>query len=256
MKAADRRFIHWSPKTKAKMRGDVLWDLATKSRKENHRGRCWLCPSGPLAKAYSDELYLRIKCVDLSVPGDIKGFLKGYARFMNDITIIGPWVSKYILRGESWSLRHEDIHKVRLTYVFTHKAGEEHGKLGLVVSMVPPLALSWKRRRVSWRRDWTTFVAEPGEGTQNYFRLVGTTGEHGSIWLGRSRYRWLSASVFWQEQKVWQSSSGQRKGWSPIINSFTLLFREHRANPGFWKGDSSTQPFQMKGGKGRGTLIS
>lgn len=69
---------------------------------------------------------------------------------MNDIAIIGSWERKYILGDESRSPRHEDICKVRLTFVLTHKGGKAHSRLGLRVSTVPPLALSWK---LLWRRD-------------------------------------------------------------------------------------------------------
>ena len=83
------------------------------------RDRCWPCPIRPCPDAHgvdpwanAHELNLRNKCVEMSVLGDMKAFLKrflkGLERFMHEIAIIDSWERAKIyleMKTDPWDIK-------------------------------------------------------------------------------------------------------------------------------------------------------
>lgn len=186
MKDAVWRFIQQSLKTKARTRGDVLQDVATKGRNENHRGGCWLCPPRPCPKAQEIDPSSKLTWTKFKkemrgvvCPRRYKRLPKRFERFMNAIAMIGSWGSK-------------------------DNEVKNPGLLGLDGSAV----LLWPRAGGSGAGTWTAFSGRAGAGTWNYFRLMETIREHGSLWLHRPWYRQWSTLVFDKDRRLGRAAVG------------------------------------------------
>ena len=140
----------------------------------------------------------RKKCVVRKV--FLKRFPQDFERFMHETALIGSWESKDTLRDEKWSLRHWDLGKVKLIFVFIHNGGKEEGRFGLDMTTGPPLAGGVESR--------TTFCNRSGRGSRT---IVDSRGHQGtSVCIEADTDYGRSACV--EGTQARQSSSGRWGG--------------------------------------------